>query len=30
MPLINVKIIEGVFRDDQKQDMIEKLTDTMV
>ena len=30
MPLINVKIIEGVFRDDQKQEMIEKLTDTMV
>jgi 4-oxalocrotonate tautomerase len=30
MPLINVKVIEGVFRDDQKQDMIEKLTDTMV
>ena len=30
MPLVNVKIIEGVFRDDQKQEMIEKLTDTMV
>ena len=30
MPLVNVKVIEGVFRDDQKQDMIEKLTDAMV
>ena len=30
MPLINVKLIEGVFGDDQKQAMIEKLTDTMV
>jgi 4-oxalocrotonate tautomerase len=30
MPLLNVKLIEGVFTDDQKRDMIEKLTDTMV
>jgi 4-oxalocrotonate tautomerase len=30
MPLINVKLIEGVFDDDQKSAMIEKLTDTMV
>jgi 4-oxalocrotonate tautomerase len=30
MPLINVKIIEGVFDDSQKKAMIEKLTDTMV
>ena len=30
MPLINVKIIEGVFSDSQKQEIIEKLTDTMV
>jgi 4-oxalocrotonate tautomerase len=30
MPLINVKVIEGVFDDDQKSAMIEKLTDTMV
>ena len=30
MPLVNVKVIEGVFRDDQKREMIEKLTDTMV
>jgi 4-oxalocrotonate tautomerase len=30
MPLINVKLIEGVFDDEQKNSMIEKLTDTMV
>jgi 4-oxalocrotonate tautomerase len=30
MPLVNVKVIEGVFDDDQKNAMIEKLTDTMV
>ena len=30
MPLLNLKLIEGVFTDDQKRDMIEKLTDTMV
>lgn len=30
MPMINVKVIEGVFSDTQKIDMIEKLTDTMV
>jgi 4-oxalocrotonate tautomerase len=30
MPLVNVKLIEGVFDDDQKHAMIEKLTDTMV
>lgn len=30
MPMINVKVIEGVFSDTQKADMIEKLTDTMV
>ena len=30
MPLVNVKIIEGVFDDSQKRDMIEKLTETMV
>ena len=28
--MINVKVIEGVFSDTQKIDMIEKLTDTMV
>ena len=30
MPLINVRLIEGVFDEDEKQQMIEKLTDTMV
>jgi 4-oxalocrotonate tautomerase len=30
MPLINVKMLEGVFTPMQKQDMIRKLTDTMV
>jgi len=30
VPLINVKILEGGFRNDQEQEMIEKLTDTMV
>jgi 4-oxalocrotonate tautomerase len=30
MPLIRVKIIEGVFSPQQKQEMIRKLTDTMV
>ena len=30
MPLINVKIIENVFSQAQKQEMVEKLTDAMV
>lgn len=30
MPLINVKVIAGVFTDQQKRDMIERLTDTLV
>ena len=30
MPLIEVKLIEGVFTQQQKKQMIEKLTDTMV
>ena len=30
MPLINVKLIEGVFTAAQKREMIERLTDTMV
>ncbi|HEY9824689.1 MAG TPA: 4-oxalocrotonate tautomerase family protein [Stenomitos sp.] len=30
MPLLNVKLIEGVFTPSQKQEMIQKLTDTMV
>jgi 4-oxalocrotonate tautomerase len=30
MPLLNVKVIEGVFTEAQKRQMIEKLTETMV
>jgi 4-oxalocrotonate tautomerase len=30
MPLVNVKLIEGVFNEDQKGEMISKLTETMV
>jgi 4-oxalocrotonate tautomerase len=30
MPLIQVKLIEGVFTDNQKQEMVRKLTDAMV
>jgi 4-oxalocrotonate tautomerase len=30
MPLVQVKLIEGVFSDAQKKAMIEKLTDAMV
>jgi 4-oxalocrotonate tautomerase len=30
MPFVNVKIIKGVFTPDQKQEMIAKLTETMV
>lgn len=30
MPFVNVKVIAGVFSPAQKQDMIRKLTDTMV
>jgi 4-oxalocrotonate tautomerase len=30
MPFINVKLIEGVFSKEQKQENIRKLTDTMV
>ncbi|HWD21187.1 MAG TPA: 4-oxalocrotonate tautomerase family protein [Verrucomicrobiae bacterium] len=30
MPLLNVKLIEGVFTPKQKQELIRKLTDTMV
>ena len=30
MPLVNVKLIEGVFDADKKREMIEKLTETMV
>jgi 4-oxalocrotonate tautomerase len=30
MPFVNVKLIEGVFTPDQKQEMITRLTETMV
>jgi 4-oxalocrotonate tautomerase len=30
VPLVNVKVIEGVFSSDQKQDMVRRLTDAMV
>lgn len=30
MPLVNVKLIEGVFTPTQKQEMIRKLTEAMV
>jgi 4-oxalocrotonate tautomerase len=30
MPFVNVKVIEGVFSASQKQDMVRRLTDTMV
>ena len=30
MPLLNVKLIEGVFTPTQKQEMIQKLTEAMV
>lgn len=30
MPFIDVKVIEGVFTDDQKQEIVRRLTDTMV
>jgi 4-oxalocrotonate tautomerase len=30
MPLVQVKLIEGVFSDAQKQEMVRKLTDAMV
>jgi 4-oxalocrotonate tautomerase len=30
MPMLNVKLIEGVFTPEQKQDMIHKLTEAMV
>jgi len=30
MPFVNVKLIKGVFDADQKQKMLEQLTDTMV
>ena len=30
MPLINVKVIENVFSDEQKNQVVERLTDAMV
>lgn len=30
MPFVNVKVIEGVFSPEQKQAMVERLTDAMV
>lgn len=30
MPMVNIKIIEGVFNEAQKKEMIEKVTDAMV
>lgn len=30
MPLVDIHVIEGVFTPEQKQDMIAKVTDTMV
>jgi len=30
MPMVNVKVIEGVFSTAQKQEMVKKLTDAMV
>lgn len=30
MPLVNVKLIEGVFTPEQKREMIHRLTETMV
>jgi 4-oxalocrotonate tautomerase len=30
MPFVNIKLIEGVFNEEQKQEMIRKVTETMV
>lgn len=30
MPMVQIKVIEGVFTEGQKKDMIEKVTDAMV
>jgi 4-oxalocrotonate tautomerase len=30
MPFVNVKVIEGVFSTDQKQDIVRKVTDALV
>jgi 4-oxalocrotonate tautomerase len=30
MPLVNIKLLEGVFSQDQKEEMIRRMTDIMV
>ncbi len=30
MPMVDIHVIKGVFSDEQKRDMIERITDTMV
>ncbi|MEM9393361.1 MAG: tautomerase family protein [Pseudomonadota bacterium] len=30
MPLVDIQVIDGVFNEDQKKEMIEKVTNTMV
>ena len=30
MPIVNIKVIEGVFSQDQKQEMIRRMTDVLV
>lgn len=30
MPLVNVRVIEGVFTDEEKREMIRRITETMV
>jgi len=30
MPLVNVKVIEGVFSSDQKQEIVTRLSETMI
>ena len=30
MPYVNVKLVEGVFDDEQKQEMLSRITETMV
>ncbi|MEM6637362.1 MAG: tautomerase family protein [Pseudomonadota bacterium] len=30
MPLVDIQVIDGVFSEDEKKEMIEKVTDTMV
>lgn len=30
MPLVDIQVIEGVFNEDEKKEMIERVTDTLV